>query len=228
MLKNLCVALFMVIIPFTLYSQGIRMGLSFSPHASWMKSDVETVKSDGATLGFSFGLQSDFFFAERYSLSTGLLISNTGGTLIYSDTIDFTTNTSTKTLFPGSLIKYKLQYIEVPLSFRMESNQIGYFVYYAQFGITNQFLIGASADIEAETESGAFSVTGAGCKEEVSFYNLGYNIGTGFNYFFSKNTALTVGIIYNNGFIDATSNSGKKVNDNVLLRSLVLKIGVLF
>ncbi len=62
MLKILGVGLIMVLIPITIYSQGIRMGLSFSPQASWMKSDVETVKSDGATLGFSFGLQSDFFY----------------------------------------------------------------------------------------------------------------------------------------------------------------------
>ncbi len=145
-----------------------------------------------------------------------------------SFTIDFSTNTSTIQFLPETQIKYKLQYIEIPLSFRMESNQIGYFVYYAQFGITNQFRIGASADIESINPSLSTSISGVGCKDEVSFYNLGYNIGAGFNYFFSKNTALTVGLIYNNGFIDATSNTGKKVNDNVSVRSLTLKIGVLF
>lgn len=228
MLKTVSVALLLVIIPVTIYSQGVRMGLNFNPQTSWMKSDVESVKSDGATLGFSFGLQSDFFFAERYSLSSGLYINNTGGKLLYSDTIAFTTNTSTDSLFPETQIKYKLQYIEIPLSFRMESNQIGYFVYYAQFGITNQFRIGASADIESINPLLSTSMGGVGCKDEVSFYNLGYNIGAGFNYYFSKNTALTVGLIYNNGFIDATSNEGKAVSDNVSVRSVALKIGVLF
>jgi hypothetical protein len=55
---------------------------------------------------------------------------------------------------------------------------------------------------------------------------MGYNIGAGMNYYFSKNTALTFGLLYTNGFIDATNNQDN--NDNISLRSITLKIGVLF
>jgi hypothetical protein len=225
MLKKYSIVLLFVLFSVTLYSQGIRLGLGLNPQLSWLKSDLETVKSDGPVMGFSFGVLSDFFFAERYSFSTGLFINNTGGKLMHSDTIDFETNKSTYELLPTSLIKYKIQYIEVPLSLRMESNKIGYFVYNAQFGLTNQFRINASSDIESDNPTASFSVTGAGCDNEVSFYNLSYNIGAGFDYYFSKNTALSLGIIYTNGFLDVTSNS---LNDKVSLRSIALRIGVLF
>ena len=104
----------------------------------------------------------------------------------------------------------------------MESNQIGYFVYNAQFGVTNHFRVGANADI------GSLDLDGSGCKDEIPWFNMSYHIGGGVNYYVSKNTALTFGLLYTNGFIDATSDEGKKVSENVSLRSLSLKVGVIF
>lgn len=209
------------------YSQSMRMGLTASPQISWMTSDASTVSADGAQFGFNFGLKTDFFFADRYSLASGITINNTGGKLKY-DSTRFVTNDRTFEKLENASIKYKIQYIDVPLAFRMESNQIGYFVYFAQFGVTNHFRVGASADISGTNEDEDISLSGVGCKDEIGFYNMGYNIGAGTNYYFSKNTAITLGVIYTNGFIDATSNKGKKVKDNVSLRSVTLKIGVLF
>ena len=198
------------------------MGLSASPQLSWMTSDASFTKNDGAIMGFNFGLLTDFFFADRYSLSTGVFINNTGGKLKYNETFSFKTSDSTYVLAPESVVRYRIQYIDVPLAFRMESNPIGYFVYYAQFGVTNQIRVGASADIAA------VEVNGVGCKDEVSLFNMGYNVGAGLNYYFSKNTAITVGILYNNGFLDVTSNSGKPKKDKVSLKSFMLRCGILF
>lgn len=231
-MKKIVLIVAISIITFNSYSQGMRMGLTASPQLSWMNSDASTISSDGTQMGFNFGLITDFFFAERYSLSSGITINNTGGKLKYSDSLRFKTNDITYDLAEGSSIKYKIQYIDIPFSFRMESNQIGYFVYYAQFGITNHFRVGASADIEGVFEGDAgdenLSLSGVGCKDEVGFFNMGYNIGAGTNYYFSKNTAITLGILYTNGFIDVTNNDNKRAKDNVSLRSVTVKIGVLF
>ena len=233
MKKNILLFI-IVLFSSTSFSQGIRMGLTASPQLSWMSSDASTISSEGTHLGFNFGLMTDFFFAERYSFSTGLMINNTGGNLKYNDSLLFKTNDKTYNLAPGALIEYKIQYIDIPVSFRMESNQIGYFVYYAQFGITNQFRVGASADIDGvkNTTNGSVgetvSLSGAGCKDEINLFNMGYNIGAGGNYYFSKNTAITFGILYTNGFLDVTSNSDKQIKDNVSLKSIILKVGVLF
>ncbi len=236
-MKKIAFVLLITLLSISVYSQGVRMGLTASPQVSWMKSDASTISSDGSQFGFNFGLMTDFFFAERYSFSTGLMINNTGGKLKYGeDTLTFKTNDKTYELHPGTSIKYKIQYIDIPLAFRMESNQIGYFVYYAQFGVTNHFRVGASADIEGETfeivddvkSIKNISINGAGCKDEIDLYSMGYNIGAGANYYFSKNTAITFGLLYTNGFIDVTSNKNKQIKDNVSLRSITLKVGVLF
>ncbi len=221
-------AFWLMIIPFAIFGQGVRLGLSVSPQLSWMKSDVGTIESQGAKMGFNFGLQSDFFFAERYSLSTGLTINNTGGKLQFSDSLNFKTTNGELHFDPGAVIDYKIQYIDVPIAFRMESNKIGYFVYYAQFGLTNHFRVGATADIEASTNMIPTSYSGYGCKDEVSFFTMSYQIGAGINYYFSKNTAITAGLLYTSGFIDASSNQDKTVNDYLSIRSLMLKVGILF
>lgn len=210
------------------FSQGVRMGLAASPQISWMNSDASSISTNGTQIGFNFGLITDFFFADRYSLSTGLTINNTGGKLKFNDSLNFETNDKIYELGQESEITYKIQYIDVPLSFRMESNQIGYFVYYAQFGVTNHFRVAASADINGNADGLDVSLSGVGCKNEINIFNMGYNIGAGTNYYFSKNTAITLGVIYTNGFIDVTNNKDKQVTDNVSLRSVTLKIGVLF
>lgn len=226
MMKRIIVITVLALITTGVYSQKVRMGLTASPQLSWLKSDVSKVESDGVQMGFNFGMQTDFFFSDRYSITSGIMINNTGGSLKYADSLNFVTSDNTLSLDPGSVIKYKIQYIDVPLAFRMESNQIGYFVYYAQFGVTNHIRVGASANIHGATDAADVSIDGAGCKDEVNLFNMGYNIGAGINYYFSKNTAITVGILYTNGFIDVTKNSG--VDDTANLRSFTLKIGLLF
>ena len=103
-------------------------------------------------------------------------------------------------------------------------NKIGYFKYYAQFGLINQIRVGASADIKDATQD----FSGVGCKDEVGLFNMGYTIGAGALYYFSKNTAVSVGLIYTNGFVDITSNKGKDVKDKATLKNVSLSVGLLF
>ena len=220
-MKKLGFILLLSLFSLGVYSQGVRMGVVASPQVSWLKSDVGSVKSDGSVMGFNFGLMSDFFFAERYSISTGLYINNTGGNLQY-DSTGIQTSDGNINLPLESSIRYHLQYIEVPLVFHLESNKIGYFVYHAQFGLTNQIRIGATGDINSLDDTK--DVDGVGIKEEIGLFNVGYNIGGGVNYYFSKNTALSLSLIYTNGFIDLT----KESDDNVSLRSVALRIGIIF
>ncbi len=223
-MKKYILILFLSIFTISTFAQGVRMGLSASPQLSWLKSNNGEVKSDGVRMGFNFGMNTDFFFAERYSFSTGVFINNTGGKLKYNDSLIFNSNGKIYNLAPEAVITYKIQYIDIPMDFRMESNQIGYFVFYAQFGVTNHLRVGASADVNSSNTE----LNGSGCKDEVAFYTMSYDIGGGFNYYFSKNTAVTVGILYSNGFIDVTNNTDSNYSDNATLRNIALKIGILF
>ena len=66
-------------------TQKVRLGLAFSPVASWYAAsgDAGTIEPDGARFNVSFGLNIDFKIAQNnnYFFSTGLFLLNTGGTL---------------------------------------------------------------------------------------------------------------------------------------------------
>ena len=203
------------------FSQDLRLGFVASPQLSWISSDINKVKTDGNQFGFDFGLNADCFFAKNYALSTGITINNTGGKLNYSDYVSLKASDSVYNFAGGTTIAYKLQYIKLPVSIKLKTNQIGYFTYYGQFGLTPQMLIGAKADVSS------YNISDVNIIDEINFFNLAYNVGVGFEYAVGGNTAITFGVIYTNGFIDITKNNNN-ANDKAVVNSVTLNLGVLF
>src|SRR3546814_17649843 len=91
--------------------------------------------SDGGTTGFSYGLMGDFYISERYSFATGLGITSTGGKVREPNDVGNTV-----------LSKYRLQYVEVPLTLRLTTDQNGPFVFYGLFGLEGAVIVQASAE----------------------------------------------------------------------------------
>jgi hypothetical protein len=201
-------------------AQGIKLGLTANPHVSWMSSDASKVSGDGSIMGFNFGLNTDFFFTDQYAITTGLYINNLGGKLQYRDTSSFSTGDGTQYFEGDNNVRYRIQYIEVPLAVKMQTNPIGYFQYFAQFGLSNQFRVNATADLSAQ------DISSVEFKDEVNMFNIGYSIGGGANYYFSKRSAITASLVYTNGFTDITSN--EEVDDTAVLKSITLKVGLIF
>ncbi len=205
----------------TTFSQGLRLGFVASPQLSWMSSDINKVKTDGNRFGFDFGLNADVFFAKNYALATGLTINNTGGKLNYSDPVSLKASDSVYNFAEGTTIDYKLQYIKLPVSIKLKTNQIGYFTYYGRFGLTPQILIGAKADVSSH------DISDVNIIDEITFFNLAYNVGAGLEYAVGGSTAITFGVIYTKGFIDVTKNNNN-ANDKAVINSVTFKLGVLF
>ena len=200
--------------------QKIRFSVFVNPCINWLSSDVKTIKSDGATFGFDAGLTMDNFFAENYAFSTGISIGSLGGNLRYDSSTSFRTNTGDISLPGGSSVKYKLQYITIPVGLKFKTNQIGYFTYFAHLGFTLQANIKATGTSSGESNA----LDNDNISKEVGFFNLGYHIGGGLEYSLGGNTAIIVGITYTNGFIDITQNP----DDKITTSSLAIRLGVLF
>lgn len=213
------IVIFLFFVANTTFSQGLRLGFVASPQLSWINSDINKVKTDGNRFGFDFGLNADFFFAKNYALSTGITINNTGGKLNYSDSVSLKASDSVYKFSGGTTIAYKLQYIKLPVSIKLKTNQIGYFTYYGQFGLTPQVLIGAKADVSS------YNISDVNIIDEIKFFNLAYNVGGGIEYAVGGSTAITFGVFYTNGFLDVTKNS---VKDKAVVKSVTFKLGVLF
>ena len=201
-------------------SKKASFGLQGSPMISWMKPDVKTIENEGVKLGFGYGLILDFNFHDNYSFSTGLSVLSSNSKIQYNDTTDFIffEHAEIKDTLPlGTMVTYKLGYIEFPLTLKLKTNEIGYITYFGQFGLSSQFKIKAKADASSN------NIAGDDISKEVKFLNLALTIGAGFQYSLGGDTYLLVALLYNNGFLDVT-----KDDDKVALKSLALRLGIMF
>ncbi|HKJ43384.1 MAG TPA: outer membrane beta-barrel protein [Sunxiuqinia sp.] len=197
-----------------------RLSFTASPSISWMNSDLKGVESGKVAMGFDYGVNADFFFDPngKYALTTGLLINNTGGNIRYYNSGDiFFANQS----FPsGTTFKYQLKYVEIPVAIKLRTSDFRRWSYWGQFGFSN-FI-----NIQAKGSSSNDVLDKSNINDEVNLFNLALNMGVGSNFDLGGNNAISLGIIYKNGFIDVTSN--KQFDDKTTLNSLVLKLGLVF
>ncbi|MFC2138022.1 porin family protein, partial [Bacteroidota bacterium] len=202
----------------TSYSQGIRFGIFTEPKISWLTPDVSTITGDGGKLGFNVGLILDSYFTKNYAFATGISINNVGGKLLYTSADSLITSNGNEVIDANSSVKYKFQYVNIPLGLKLKTNEMGYISFCSNVGITPQIKIKSTA----QSDDNEFN--DVNIDEEVNLFNLGYHIGAGIEYSIGGNSAITVNIIYTNGFLDIT----KREEDKIVMSNVALKIGLMF
>lgn len=211
------------LIVFSLCSWGqARMELSFTtgPSVNWMSTDNRSVRTQKAIMGYDFGIISDVFFSENehYSLLTGLQVVNTGGTLSFRPNPSFTFNGET---FSQPVdIKYNLRYLEVPFSLKLKTDQFHRVYYWGVFGLSGLVNVGANGT----TNDGIFKRTNI--RDEINMFNLGMNVGVGFDFDLGGNNAFSAGLIFQNGLTDVTTNN--YFVDKTIVNSLKIRLGLIF
>ena len=118
-------------------------------------------------------------------------------------------------------VKYKLQYIHIPIALKLQTTEIGYTTYFAQLGLDPMINVKANADIPS------LSLKDIGVGGEIRLFYLAYHIGVGMEYKIVGNTALMLGLTYMNGFSDVTSNIGNSTEKTVM-HCFELRLGVIF
>ena len=196
-----------------------RLGLTAYPTIGWIKP--ETGKTNSVALGFSYGLLADFNFAENYAFATGLTITTINGK---------STEVNVKPYYDGSGsqvaydLKYKLQYIEIPLTLKLKTDKIGEIKWYGQFGLSNGFNIGAKQNASESGSGSKVIIENKGISKQTNFYRAGLILGVGGEFDVSGNTSVTTGWTLNNGFTDIASDSDRKVRNHYI----GLNFGVFF
>ena len=198
-----------------------RFGIKAAPNLGFLKPDTKELKNDGTRLGFTFGLMGDFMLGgnENYALATGLFLNNVGG----------------KTTFPsgdqnlGTESKY--QYIELPITLKLKTNEIGYMTYFGQIGFGTAFNISAKSDFDMydPVAKKVTRVTDEDIMDHTQLLKASLVLGAGMEFNFSGNTSAMVGVTYNNGFTNI--NKDIKAGDQELkakLNYLELSLGVFF
>lgn len=183
---------------------GVRFGIKLAPNMSWLKSDTKGLENDGSKIGFTFGLVTEFPIgsAGNYRFSTGLFLNNVGGKFkeSYSDTL------AGQPFNKDLASDFKLQYVQVPLTMKLMTNEIGYMRYYGQIGFDAAFNIRAKGDLEIPAINSSGDFTGIialedeDVKDVVQPFRASLIVGAGLEYNFSGSTTVQVGVNYNNGF----------------------------
>ncbi len=187
----------------SLDEKNFRLGLAINPNIGWYRYDDDYKTS--SKMGFSYGLLADLGFAKNYYFSTGLLINSIGTSV---EPPASATDNAKRDLV-------RLQYVDVPLTIKLKSeeNNIGRF--YGQFGFTAGFKV-----------SGKEKLAGASKKTSIDkddLFRLGLQLGGGAEWRLNDNLSLLTGLSFNNGFTRAINNEGKPKTSFV-----ALNVGVFF
>ncbi len=217
-MKKLPLLFLFMLLAASLYAQNLRFSVVAEPQITWMKPDAKNVSSEGSRFGINVGLQVDNFFAPNYALSSGISIGTTGGELQYDDDIVVKVHGEDTPLPAGSVVTYKLQYINVPLGLKLKTNPIGYSTFYAHLGLLGGVNIKATGDANSDL------LSDENISDDIQLLKMGYFIGGGLEYSLGGSSSLILGVSYNNGFTDIT----KRENNKATLSNVALRIGVLF
>ncbi len=199
-------------------AQEVKFGVHIDPQMCWMLPESRDVNSTGKVFGINGGLIIDKYFQKNYAFSTGISLGNQGGKLKYEYELPLKVYDEVDTLPAGSELDYKLQYITIPMGLKLKSNQIGYATIFVNLGFTNQLNINAKAS--SDNENG---LEGDSIKDEIAWFNMGYHFGGGVEYALGEDTAILLGVLYHNGFLDQTK-FGPRTNSRVLS----LRFGIVF
>jgi len=220
-MKHVILSCLLIATVVTGYSQyHVRLSFVGDPSVNWMRTSNSSTENGKATLGYDFGLNGDFYFSEdeRYSFSTGVQISNTGGEISYHSNSPF--GFSGSTLSAISKIKYQIRYVEIPLAIKLRTDQFNRAKYWGLFGLS------AMVKIAAKGTSNDGALKKANINDEVSPINLAMNVGIGFDYDIGGNNSVSTGLIFQNGLMDITTDNA--FSDKTIINSLKLKIGLIF
>jgi hypothetical protein len=174
-----------------------RLGLHFSPSLSWFTVNSGGYSKDGSKIGFAYGLSTEFYLAKNYLFSTGVSLNSVGGKIKYQGVYDVS-----GVILPSEVKQsIKINYVDIPLTIKLKTNQIGYMSYYGNFGVNMGLRYQSKSDYEY-TDFDNVKKSDVNTSSDMKFMNINLVVGGGFEYNLSGNTNFMVGLTYNNGFVN--------------------------
>jgi hypothetical protein len=228
--------------------QKFRIGFKFSPNFTWTKIMEGPMKNNGTNLGYSYGVMMDFNMGNNpnYWLSTEMIITNFPTSVKSTETLYNTKFpvAGVDNKFTNVKFDYKIQYIQIPVSIKLRTGDIGRMHYFGQFGFApsiimqnkvittadQQFYLPGSTnghnpnsdanntfDFDGSSGTGVF-------KDNVLFARLPMIIGAGVEGKISGSTMYMLGIRLDNSFTDMFLDKKVKGRSNYI----ALNLGIFF
>jgi Outer membrane protein beta-barrel domain len=242
--------IFLVCFSAAMTAQDLHFGFQLSPSSSWLSTDNTRINGTGSALGLKLGLVVENRFSEAYSISSGLGFHfNAGGALRFSlpgqlwrdswGNFDNAPKAPRDTFAKDAKLRYSINFFEIPIGLKMRTPETGNHIrWFAEPQLLIGFRTGAKGSITAADpipEQEKIPI-----KKEVAGAMLSWGIGAGGEYIISNNTALVVGLYYQNGFTDITTDKSsvlfdpsvssgiREDNSKGIIKGLTLRLGVMF
>jgi hypothetical protein len=213
-----------ILLPVNISAQNLRFAIHADPVISWIGSNESEYVNEGLKPGVDIGLDVIHFFADNYAISSGISIISAGGrqSSTQTDTLVFTN--FNQVVEEGTEVKYNLQYINIPLGLRLQTNQVGYLTYYTDMGFDLRLLIKSTIDISA------LGIDHEIARNEVYGMNAGWHIGAGLEYELGIDLSLIAGLSYAQDFFDVTKDleDVNQTEDRSGLRMVKIRLGIKF
>lgn len=200
-----------------------RFGVHGNTGLSWMKPDQDSLEYQGMRIGLGWGFIGEMTIADNFSVATGFDVSYMGGKLQKAGVYQSYPPDTTEILSIENST-YKLQYLDVPISLKMKTNEINYMTYFMRIGGSFGICLNGKADREYTSIGGGSNLTmnDIDLKDTKNFFRANFQIGGGVEYSLGGTTALLGEITFVNGLTYL-------IEDNKAIGNyLMFKIGILF
>ncbi len=229
-MKKLIVLLFVLLIfsSTTSYAQHkpFLFGFKIAPNIGWMNPGPESFENEGAEVGFSWGFMSEFFLMENYAITTGFDVVYLNSRLSYPHDTTIIKYTDTTDVTGRLSRKYNLKYIEVPLTLKMKTREMGNFRLFGRIGVGVSFLLTAKGTDRFESDIVDFNEGKKDINDDLKTARGSLILGGGIEYMIGGSTKLIFEIDFDNCFTDVLKDPDG--SHDAINNYLDFSIGILF
>ena len=239
-MKNVTILVFGMLITQLSFAQGeFRFGLKGSSNFGWVGGTSKNIVNDGTTVALGYGIMGDYYFKPNYGISAEIMLSNIKSKFKVTEPLAF--NSAMSDTVNDLRYEYNIQYLDIPLTMKIRTKEIGDMTYFGQFGVSMGFALNAKTSIVStglpkfisdqepteyrvnDAEGDAFTVNNF--DDKVFLFRLPLIIGGGVEYKMAGSTSLQIGVRIANAFTDMFVKDKTAIAKN---NYVALSVGVLF
>ncbi|HAV26683.1 MAG TPA: hypothetical protein DCX01_10950 [Bacteroidetes bacterium] len=239
-MKNITILVLGMLITQLSFAQGeFRFGLKGSSNFGWVGGTSKNIVNDGTTVAFGYGIMGDYYFKPNYGISAEIMLSNIKSKFTVTEPLVF--NSVPSDTVNDLRYEYNIQYLDIPLTMKFRTKEIGNMTYFGQFGVSMGFALNAKTSIVStglpkfisDQEPTEYRVNGAegdaftvnNFDDKVFLFRLPLIIGGGVEYKMAGSTSLQAGVRIANTFTDMFVKDKTAIAKN---NYVALSVGVLF
>jgi hypothetical protein len=204
-----------------------HFGLNFTPGIYWAIPNTSNNAANGASFGYGYGANLEFYFTRNYGIVLGLEVSELGAKYTNTTPLKFSNDSITNH-------DESIQYLQIPFMLKMKTVPFGNIRYFGLIGLDFGFLLKGTDGYNGKLYNpyslsstpyyGYFSKNNADIYSQTDFFRVSFVIGLGMEYQLAGSTALQASVTYNNCFTNLNNTSSNVVN----MKGVELMFGVLF